>query len=226
MAPIMTNAERGVEPEPHLMDRIYKHQRLIYDASRKYYLLGRDHLIEALSPPPRGKVLELGCGTGRNLILAAKQYPNAEFYGIDISTEMLKSAGKAVLRANLAERIHLAHADATRFEGAATFGQQNFDRIFISFSLSMIPPWQAVLETAQKNLKPGGELHIVDFGGCEKWPGLFKKGLYGWLALFHVHPLLAMKQRLEEAAAMMDNTIEIKPLYGGYSLYAKITRPL
>ena len=51
-----------------LMDRLYRHQRHIYDLTRKYYLLGRDELIAELDPPPHGTVLEIGCGTGRNLL--------------------------------------------------------------------------------------------------------------------------------------------------------------
>ena len=75
-----------------LMDGIYRRQRHIYDLSRKYYLLGRDRLIEQLSPPPGGRVLEIGCGTARNLVAAAAAYPQAEFYGIDISAAMLATA--------------------------------------------------------------------------------------------------------------------------------------
>src|SRR5262249_43214804 len=50
------------------MDAIYRYQRYIYDATRKYYLFGRDRLIANLDPPERGTVLEIACGTGRNLI--------------------------------------------------------------------------------------------------------------------------------------------------------------
>ncbi len=81
------------------MDAIYRRQRFIYDATRRYYLLGRDRLIGSLKPPLGGAVLEVGCGTGRNLIRAAKRYPDARFYGIDISEAMLKSARTSVARA-------------------------------------------------------------------------------------------------------------------------------
>jgi len=67
------------------MDGIYRYQRYIYDATRKYYLLGRDLLLDELRPPMGGTVLEIGCGTGRNLILAARRYPSARLYGFDIS---------------------------------------------------------------------------------------------------------------------------------------------
>src|SRR5262245_28937645 len=102
-------------PAQELMDRVYRHQRHIYDATRKYFLLGRDHLIACLDPPAAGQVLELGCGTGRNLIAAARRYPQARFHGIDISREMLATARKNVAAAGLHDRIVLARGDATRF---------------------------------------------------------------------------------------------------------------
>ena len=75
-----------------LMDRLYRRQRHFYDVTRKYYLLGRDRLIEGLAPPPGSRVLEIGCGTARNLVAAAQAWPDAQFYGIDISAEMLATA--------------------------------------------------------------------------------------------------------------------------------------
>src|ERR1700721_738184 len=50
-----------------LMDRMYRRQRHIYDLTRKFYLLGRDQMIDRLAPPPDARVLEIGGGTGANL---------------------------------------------------------------------------------------------------------------------------------------------------------------
>ena len=50
------------------MDEIYRYQRYIYDLTRKFYLLGRDRVIDELAPPRGGKVLEVACGT---VVLAA-----------------------------------------------------------------------------------------------------------------------------------------------------------
>ena len=75
-----------------LMDRMYRRQRHIYDLTRKFYLLGRDQLIDTLAPPAGARLLEIGCGTGRNLIRAARAYPDVRAYGIDISEEMLSTA--------------------------------------------------------------------------------------------------------------------------------------
>ena len=46
-----------VASDAALMDRIYRRQRHVYDVTRKYYLLGRDELIEGLAPPADSRVL-------------------------------------------------------------------------------------------------------------------------------------------------------------------------
>ncbi len=51
-----------------LMDQMYRRQRHIYDLSRKFYLIGRDEAIKRLRPASDDKVLEIGWGTGRNLV--------------------------------------------------------------------------------------------------------------------------------------------------------------
>src|ERR1700734_3818451 len=57
------------------MNRMYRRQRHIYDGTRRYYLLGRDQLIANLKPEAGANVLEIGCGTGRNLVLAGRLFP-------------------------------------------------------------------------------------------------------------------------------------------------------
>ena len=88
-----------------LMDKMYRRQRHIYDLSRKYYLIGRDEAIARLRPASGESVLEIGCGTGRNLVKAARAYPRAKFFGIDVSREMLDTAA-ASIRARRAEFAH------------------------------------------------------------------------------------------------------------------------
>jgi S-adenosylmethionine-diacylgycerolhomoserine-N-methlytransferase len=207
------------------MDRIYRHQRLIYDVTRKYYLLGRDQMLDALAPEPGQAVLEIGCGTGRNLVAAARRYPQAQFYGFDVSSEMLATASGSIARGGLAAKIRLAQADATGFETRALFGQAGFDRIFISYTLSMIPDWRAVLERAVLALNPGGQLHIVDFGQQTGLPGWFRKALFAWLAHFSVHPDAALEQALVKLAAARDLQLSVVRPWRGYALLAVMERP-
>jgi SAM-dependent methyltransferase len=121
------------------MNRMYRRQRHIYDGTRRYYLLGRDRLIADLQPAGAASVLEIGCGTGRNLVHTALLYPDARLFGIDVSTEMLTSALNAISRRGLTDRIRVAHGDGTAFDPQALFGIAAFDHVMISYSLSMIP---------------------------------------------------------------------------------------
>jgi S-adenosylmethionine-diacylgycerolhomoserine-N-methlytransferase len=206
-----------------LMDRIYRRQRHVYDLSRKYYLLGRDRLIDGLAPPPRGRVLEIGCGTARNLIAAARRHPTSPLYGIDVSLEMLDTARRRVEREGLGARVRLAHADATHFDPALLFGVPGFSRIFFSYTLSMIPEWERALAQSVVWLQPGGELHLVDFGDQERLPRWFRGGLRQWLALFHVIP----RDTLEAALARLPGGIEVRCFerpHLGYAQYAVCRR--
>jgi len=207
-----------------LMDRLYRRQRHVYDATRKYYLLGRDRLIVRLAPPAGSRVLEIGCGTARNLVLAAHAYPDAEFFGIDISFEMLETARSVIEREGLADRIRLARADATAFDPALLFGVPGFSRIFVSYSLSMMPGWRAVLERALTWLCPGGELHVVDFGGQEQLPVWFRSGLRQWLRLFHVTPRDELERELTLLGLRSGALTAIERPFRGYAQYAVCRR--
>ena len=219
----MNSLER---PSAHaaLMDGVYRYQRHVYDLTRKYYLLGRDRLIEGLDVPPDGGVLELGCGTGRNLVRAARSFPDARFFGLDISAGMLETAAAAMQRQGLADRIALARGDASDFDAANLFGQAGFDRVFISYALSMIPEWEKTIAAALGALKSGGSLHIVDFGAQQRLPHWFRNALRAWLANFHVSPRDSMRELLESESRRIGATVRFETLYRDYAVCAVITR--
>jgi len=204
------------------MDRMYRRQRHIYNLTRKFYLLGRDELIAGLKPPPGGAVLEVACGTGRNLIRAARTYPEARFYGLDVSEEMLTTARDNVAAAGLAGRISLARADATDFDPSALFAVTSFNRVFISYALSMIPAWERAAEEAASHLAPGGALHIVDFGDQGGLPNLFAATLRGWLARFSVTPRLELEPVLRRLALARGLELAFRPLYRRYAFLAML----
>ncbi|WP_246747848.1 class I SAM-dependent methyltransferase [Methylobacterium sp. SD274] len=207
-----------------LMDRMYRYQRHIYDASRKFYLLGRDGMVADLRLPAGGSVLEIGCGTGRNLVRIARTYPDARCFGLDVSTEMLATAGRATARAGLAHRIRLARGDATAFDPAALFGEAVFDRIVISYALSMIPPWRAVLAEAAGHLAPDGSLHIVDFGDQVGLPRPARWLLNRWLAGFHVTPRQGLADALADVARLSRRRARVAQRFGGYAVHGVIER--
>jgi S-adenosylmethionine-diacylgycerolhomoserine-N-methlytransferase len=219
----MTAIETG---HGDLMDQVYRRQRHIYDMTRKFYLLGRDRLIADLAPPAGGTVLEIGCGTGRNLAAVAHRYPDARLFGLDISGEMLRTAGARIAREGLTGRVRIAQADATAAEPGRIFGLDGFDRVYFSYTLSMIPDWRTALARSVAALGPGGRLHIVDFGAQEGLPRLFRQGLYRWLDHFHVVPRpAAFYEELRVlAAGRRASTRQVRP-YLGYAWSAVLTMP-
>jgi S-adenosylmethionine-diacylgycerolhomoserine-N-methlytransferase len=202
------------------MDQQYRYQRYVYDLSRKYYLLGRDALLAEIPLQPGESLLEIGCGTGRNLTKLAYRYPAAQLYGIDASNMMLVTAAnnlrgtlyenKITLRQGLAGQI--SHTD---------FGlDKPFDHIVFSYVLSMIPGWQDALEHALSILKPRGCLHVVDFSDQQTMPAWFRRLLLQWLDWFHVHPDPAVPAYLEQLAARQHDQLQMRHLSGRYALLA------
>jgi S-adenosylmethionine-diacylgycerolhomoserine-N-methlytransferase len=201
-----------------LMDDTYRYQRLIYDVTRKYYLLGRDHLIEEMGAQPGAHVLEVACGTGRNLAKMRARYPQAKLYGFDISEQMLVTA-----RSKLGDNVALAQGNACEFDPQAMFGVESFDHIVLSYSLSMIPDWTGALAEAARHLAPGGRLHVVDFGDCARLPNWFKRGLGAWLSRFHVTPRANLEAEMRGLANANGETT-FRRMYRSYAFYGSVLK--
>ena len=60
-----------------------------------------DLLLARSAVAPGEKVIEVGCGTARNLIKIAQTYPQTELFGLDASDAMLESAEASLSRAGL-----------------------------------------------------------------------------------------------------------------------------
>lgn len=207
-----------------LMDRQYRFQRHIYDATRTHYLAWRRRLIAELQPPRGGNVVEVACGTGWNLIKTARRYPATPLYGLDISKEMLSTAASAVARNHIEARVKLAVGDATNYDLQALFGIERADRIFISYALSMIPNWPQAVSRSLAQLGDGGSLHIVDFGRMDGMPSLPRSAFLAFLAHYNVTPRRDMESVLSATAHRFGAKLSFEESALGYSVYAVIKR--
>jgi S-adenosylmethionine-diacylgycerolhomoserine-N-methlytransferase len=208
------------------MDRMYRFTRHIYDFTRKYYLLGRDRLLDEMEIQPGDCVLEIGCGTARNLIKLARRHPRGLFYGLDASRQMLDTANKKIVSVGFKGRIQLKPILAEELDAQRQLGtEEPLDIIFFSYSLSMIPTWRQAIDAALRNLKSGGQLWIVDFWDQKDFPCMVRRLLQGWLSLFGVYhrpELLGYLKELEKEGRGRLNIHSIKKRYAFIGRFEKL----
>lgn len=217
----MTEHPTSVSHE-QAMDRKYRRVRHVYDLTRFGFLLGRNRAIQALKIQPGKHILEIGCGTGRNLHLMSKRSENAHLYGFDISEEMLKSAKRKL---DSKSNIKLAKGDASDFSGQDLFGKRNFDGILLSFTLSMMPRWQETLEQALSHLAPQGIISIVDFGDFSGF-GPLQAWAINELGKHQAPPILNLWDEIYERTFQSNTKFypSTRQAYRGFIQFATITK--
>ncbi len=177
--------------------RYYKFHALIYDATRWSFLFGRTAILKKLpseaellqrTGSKQLRILEVGCGTGKNLAYLAAKYPHAHLTGIDVSADMIQKSAKK-LQAH-ADRLNLLEEP---YEKGGNAGG-DFDLVLFSYSLSMInPQWSEILDTAREDLKPGGLAAAVDFSDTAF--GWFRKHMAGNHVRVDGHLLPGLRER-------------------------------
>ena len=212
----------NVESTPRRMDRIYGLQRHIYDFTRPLILPGRDRLLDGIEMPARGRLLEVGCGTARNIARLARRFPEASFVGLDASREMLRTAARRIARRGLSARAALRHGLAQDLAaGLSGDADHRFDAVVLSYTLSMIESPENVLDGALEFVVPGGELHIVDFWSAARWHAFLRCALAAWMDLFGV----AHRPAVERWLLARGNAVkEFRVLLGGYAFLARVIR--
>jgi S-adenosylmethionine-diacylgycerolhomoserine-N-methlytransferase len=203
------------------MDRMYRPQQRIYDLTRKHYLLGRDRLIAELAARPGQSVLDVGCGTGRNLVLIGRRYPAARLFGLDAAAPMLETAAASLARAGVPAR--LARGVAEELDPQALFGLDGgFDHVTISYCLSMVDDPAGAVRAAARHLAPGGTLHVVDFGDMAGLPSWFRRLMTAWLARFRVRHRPEVEATLRALEAEGAGRVEAFPIAGRYALLFRL----
>lgn len=143
-------------------NRYYRLHSKIYDLTRWSFLFGRQKAVNKLIEKRPDTVLEIGCGTGRNLFQLANALPESSLYGLDASQEMLDIARKKNRYNNI--RWINGYFPSENFTKQIESNTPQFDCILLSYALSMFNPgWQHALQTALDHLKPDGSLILVDF---------------------------------------------------------------
>lgn len=117
----------------------------------------RGRAVSRLELKPGSSVLEVGCGTGRNLVhLVRAVGAEGHVYGVDLSEGMLDAARELCAKAHW-NNVTLIHAEATDYALPETV-----DGVIFSLSYAVIPKHLEALKRAWEQLRPGGYVVIMD----------------------------------------------------------------
>ena len=117
----------------------------------------REQAVATLELKPGDRVLEIGCGTGRNLPpLRAAVGDTGHVYGIDLSAGMLTRA-RSLVDQHRWRNVTLVHGDAVDYQAP-----EPLDGVLFGFSYSTMPHHHAVLLQALAQLRPGGRVCVMD----------------------------------------------------------------
>ena len=104
------------------LDGYYRWHAHFYDATRWAFLFGRSALLRLCAEEHRPRrILEIGCGTGKNLAELARVFPQAEIVGLDLSAEMLGKARKKIA-GTVREYLCCSECTAPRVSDGNPFG--------------------------------------------------------------------------------------------------------
>ena len=199
----LTKSARSASERSSAIERYYRFHSLIYDSTRWSFLFGRTRIIEEIAaavPMPK-RILEVGCGTGKNLVALAKAFPEAGVTGLDLSSAMLDQARSKTARFGGRVQLLQQKYDCPLHE------TPQYDVVLFSYALSMFNPgWEIALEAALQELTPKGVVAVVDFHDSrfslfQRWMGVNHVRMEGHLRKKLLNMTYPVLDRLETAYA-------------------------
>lgn len=140
--------------------RLYRRFAPIYDAVTLVFSLWRwRRWQERVLPHARGRILDVGCGTG---MLLERLAARGEAVGLDLSRDMLARAARR--QGERSYRAALVCGDAQRLP----FRDGAFDSVVSTFAVNAVPDLEKALAEMLRVLRSGGSLAFTSVGESER----------------------------------------------------------
>lgn len=128
--------------------------------------------------PPGATVLDLGCGSGMDTLIAARRVGlNGKVIGVDFSESMLARARGAAAEARLTN-IEIRHADAERLP----VGDGSIDVVVINGIFNLNPARADIFHELARVVRPGGSVYCAEVILREPLPPEEAANLTNWFA--------------------------------------------
>ena len=221
MVPSVDSMNSWIEYEPQFVRRRYNRLASIYVFFEWLFWLPRGirpRAVERLNLKPGDRVLEVGCGTGRNLVFLSRAVgPDGRVYGVDISEGMLAKA-RETCEKNGCTNVTLIQSDAAEYELP-----ELVDGAIFSLSYCTMRHRKLALRHAWEQLKSGGRLVMLDAKALSGWLGRL---LYP-LALWTLKLTVLGSPDIDELKDLEDLTgdVEVENLQFGTYFIARVTKP-
>lgn len=143
----------------------------VTDFAESLIFLGRleqvwRRLIDQAALSPGERVIDIGCGTGKVPILAAKQVkPDGKVFAVDASEKMIELSRRRASKSDVHLELHLAAMEDLPFP------DNYFDVVLSCQALHHVPREAkfTALDEMRRILRPGGRLLLLDHGKPYRW---------------------------------------------------------
>ncbi|MCI0490484.1 MAG: methyltransferase domain-containing protein [Blastocatellia bacterium] len=161
----------------------------------------RERAVERLNLSIGSCVLEVGCGTGKNLALLRKAVgAEGHVYGVELSEGMLARARELVDKHGW-QNVTLTESDAAEYAPP-----EPVDAVFFSLSYATMPHHHQVLHHVWNHLRPGGRVVIMDAKLPAKTWGRLLLPFMAWISRITVlgDPYIRPWEELQELSGRID----------------------
>lgn len=144
------------------------------DVTARFAGIGNPHAIARV--PTGATVVDVGCGAGMDLLLAARRVgPTGRAIGVDMTERMLACAAAGAAACDLAN-VEVREGDAT----ALPLGDAFADVVISNGVLNLVPTKDRAIAEMARVLKPGGRLQIADIIIGEELPESSRRDIDLW----------------------------------------------
>ena len=149
-------------------------ERLPADVTTRFAGVGNPH---AIAPLPAGaSVVDVGCGGGMDLLLAALHVgPTGRAIGVDMTAQMREQA-QGGARALALPHVEVRDGDATQLP----VDDGSVDVVISNGVLNLVPLKDRAIAEMGRVLKPGGRLQIADIVIGEELPASALRDIDLW----------------------------------------------